>query len=1111
MDGNEIDSLKIVVEFEDKDAENGLKKLTDTLDKFNSICENLNLSKPTSELQKFNNAVEKADTTTEKLNKSNHKLKSTLRTVARVYSKLTSAMAKCWKSSNDYIEGMNLYLVTMNDAKNVMYEYQESFHNVPDSIRKISENAKESEESLLGLKYVLEEIAGIDFSKWMEQQGTFKQLITGFGLSSDEAAIMSANLTALSNDLTSFYNLTDDTAAFDKLSSAMAGQVKGLREFGIDTSIGTLKQYALSKGIELSTAKMTQAQKAILRYNYIMENTLKQQGDLKRTLESPANALRILKNQFNMLTRAIGNIVGVLAKYLIPYVQIAVKWLRTLFETLGTKFGFSYDDFDFAKKAPTLGVLNADAENLEDSLDDATSSAKKLQKTLLGFDEINKLTDTKEGNGESSDIPLGGGLPDDLGLEPYDYFGDFINSFEVSERLDEVEEKFKKILSIVGSIAAGILGWKLSETFLNNVSTLDKLSIALGVGLMTLGISNMFFEGINWQNAIETAIGAGLVFAGLTPKSLGWQGKVLSFALGVSLSLAITGVLALTDEDSSNDTQGWITATAGSLGAVATIIGIVKKFNTTHKKPLPEMDTANTTVSETATGTSKLTDTLKNLVKNLALGLVVLVEVAAAAIIFVGAIWVLGKELEQVGIAWQPVIDNGVTIATAMGIGTGILVVIGAITAGLGTLGTSLIIPLALGIAILAELGVAAGLFILEIWAIGKGLDEIGKAWSPVLDNGETIAKGIGIGTSLLVGIGVVTAALGAATVASAGALPVAIGLGTALLVELGVAFTAFIDSLADVANGLSKDLHPALGNLNEILPSLNMETESFTSFMKEFAELCVDYTKSSAISGFSATVNKIIGFFTDDPIKSMTDDVNKQYKQAFDLNSKLRLANPELEVALCLITAYYTFLEKIEELTDRSNNISLASGMFVSMREVGKNLVSGFVDGIKSENSSLSKAIKTVLGDTFTDKLAESYGKDFGKSLGKGVSEGFKGTNFPTLQGNINISTSGSAQLQLKTYATGGFPDAGQLFIAREAGPEMVGQIGSRTTVANNQQITDGIYRAVLQAMRESNNNGNGGKIVVMMPNGEVLAETVYEHHNDTVRQTGKSPLLAY
>jgi hypothetical protein len=82
-------------------------------------------------------------------------------------------------------------------------------------------------------------------------------------------------------------------------------------------------------------------------------------------------------------------------------------------------------------------------------------------------------------------------------------------------------------------------------------------------------------------------------------------------------------------------------------------------------------------------------------------------------------------------------------------------------------------------------------------------------------------------------------------------------------------------------------------------------------------------------------------------------------------------------------------------------------------------------------------------------------------------------------------------------------------LFVAREAGAEMVGAIGRRTTVANNQQIVDGIYKGVYQAMRDAGGNNGGQRIVVMLPNVDVLGEAVVDWHNGVVKQTGNTPLL--
>ena len=79
-------------------------------------------------------------------------------------------------------------------------------------------------------------------------------------------------------------------------------------------------------------------------------------------------------------------------------------------------------------------------------------------------------------------------------------------------------------------------------------------------------------------------------------------------------------------------------------------------------------------------------------------------------------------------------------MAIARGIGVGVWAAVGAVTAVLCSVGTPIVAYLGLGIAMLALIGVSTGLFIVEIWAIGKGLDEIGNAWAPVLENGEAIA-----------------------------------------------------------------------------------------------------------------------------------------------------------------------------------------------------------------------------------------------------------------------------------------------------------------------------------------------------------------------------------
>ena len=493
-----------------------------------------------------------------------------------------------------------------------------------------------------------------------------------------------------------------------------------------------------------------------------------------------------------------------------------------------------------------------------------------------------------------------------------------------------------------------------------------------------------------------------------------------------------------------------------SIANVVDVLGKLKGAGGKSKTPDTGGDTG---------GLSNTTAKLKTLVKDLALGLVVVLEVAAAAALFVGAIWLLGVELEQVGIAWEPVIENGETVAIAMGIGTALLVAVGAATYGLGTLGKTVAVDMAIGIAILAELGIAAGLFLVEIWGIGKGLDEIGKAWAPVLDNGEDIASAIGLGTALLVGVGVVAAALGVATVASAGLLPVAIALGTALLVELAVAFVEFTDSLVKVADQLKDKLYPAMNSANKILPDLKDDMKDFTSFMGSFAGEVVKYSANSSIAGIAATIDKIIGFFTTDPVKKMANDVNSKIKDFDSLTKGLETIIPKIKKATTLIKDYNSAMGSFESASSKS-------GLLGNLG-ITKSAINGIISGIEALTNGVIRAINGMinalnkLSFTVPDWVPSLGGKKFG----------------------LNLKT--LSTISIPRFQTGGFPEDG-LFMANSG--ELVGKFSNgRTAVVNNEQIVEsvsqGVYQAVVAAMRASNGNGGTQAVNVYLDGKQITA----------------------
>lgn len=937
---------------------------------------------------------------------------------------ITSVIAGWITASNSYIENLNLFNVSMG-------QYAEEARNYAEQVG---------------------EVMGINPGEWMRNQGVFMTITEGFGVASDRAYTMSKNLTQLTYDLASFFNISTSDA-FQKLESGISGELEPLRRLGYDLSVARLQQEAYNLGIEKSVTAMTQAEKAELRYYAIMTQVTNAQGDMARTLEAPANQLRILQAQVEQATRALGNLFLPILKAILPYAIALAKAIRMVAEIIAGFFGVSIPEFDMGTDA--IGGVASGAGEAADGLGDASKKAKELKNALLGIDELNVISppeDSSGGAGGAGGIGGGGGLG--FELPTYDFIADAVNEqvdkimAKIQPFLDWVRENIDEILAGVLAIGAAFLAWRIAkgvQDFLRWLSTMKGFNItgsiafkiaglglfldawntmkeaiqdimangpnftnvtklisgfaeALGAAFLLFGnikmagamlvisgltgivsaISDMVNNGVNWDNALFLVKNLGLFLSGLG--MLTGNTKLAGIGLIISGATLIVDNLkgfleAIRTGDWSN--VNMVEVAAGALMLVGGFILTLKKLD--ELKDSANAGQAAKQALETVTDTTSKIDTtvstglspkLTSLAKNLGLGLVVIAEVTAAALLIVGAIALLGMELEQVGIAWEPVIANGETVAIAIGLGAAILGAVGLAAYALGTGGATIALNIGIGTAILLELGVAAGLFIVEIWAIGKGLDEIGQAWQPVLDNGEAIATAIGIGTGLLVGIGVVTAALGVATVASAGLLPLAIGLGTALLVELAAAFILFVESLVAVADELNYRLDPPLMALNEKLPGLSSNMSDFVDFMTEFAGQVVRYTEVSAIAGLSATIDTIIGWFTQDPIEKLASDVENISEQTSNLNDKLAIAVPELQTAADLLQEYKDLLTQIENLCD--SNVELSTGMFVNMKEVGQSLVTGFVDGIQSKSGDFKNAARDLV-EGFKTQLTSS------------------------------------------------------------------------------------------------------------------------------------------
>lgn len=427
---------------------------TADIDKFTQQMKDLAAAmKPfADEMQKVSNGfsafpskIQKLITSTEKYNASASKATSTtgkftsglkalnVAAVAVVFRKISNFIAQAITESNKYQEDLNLFTVALGQYAAEAQNYAE----------KVSE------------------VLGIDPAQWLRNQGVFNTLLTGFGDTAERAQLMSRNLTQLGYDLSSFFNISIEDA-MQKLQSGISGELEPLRRLGYDLSQARLEQTALNLGIKESVANMTQAEKAELRYYAVMTQVTTAQGDMARTLQAPANQLRILQAQLTQASRAIGNIFIPALNAILPYAIAVVKAIREIANAIANLFGFTLTDVDYSG----VGKLASGTGAVADNLGSAAGSAKELKKYIAGFDELNVLpSNSNAGSGGGAGGAGGGGF--DFDLPTYDFLGDAVET-----RVDEIKDKLKPLLVIALAIGAAFAGWKIGKSVTAAIATL---------------------------------------------------------------------------------------------------------------------------------------------------------------------------------------------------------------------------------------------------------------------------------------------------------------------------------------------------------------------------------------------------------------------------------------------------------------------------------------------------------------------------------------------------------------------------------------------------------------------------------------------------------------
>lgn len=970
-----------------------------------------------------------------KVSKSNTKLSSSLtRTVSRFWlmyytvKRVSNVFADWYNESNEYIESLNLFKVTMGEASDAALDY-----------------ANEVSRAM-----------GIDVAEWITNQGTFQRMATGFGIASDQANVMSQNLTQLAYDMASFFNADVETA-MDKLQSGMSGQIKGLKAWGYNLSVAALQETALSLGIEQSVRTMTEAQKAQLRYITLIQRSNGIMGDMAKTIVTPANSMRVLSAQITRFQRALGNLVSVLATRFIPYIMAAVELMTEFAESMAVSWGFEIEDLPTNNLDMAADVI----EGIGDETDDTTDSVKDLKKQLMGFDELNIL--------KSDDANAGNEAQYDLGIDLPSY--DFMNglSGDFRERIDAIKEEFRKFIDVaedVITVGSGIAAIFAFNWVVDSVAKFKKLTVVSAISSTLLGAlqnAQLVFEG---TGSAITALGHGFKYI--------WT-SFSSFMKNLSPV-----------------TKGLIS-----------IIALVSEF-TIVKDAMYDVTKGSKTVGQA----------LKRIIP-------ITAAVGVAMYAMLGPWGAVAVAVAGVAGAIKGVVDAQTDLEYEM-LKTDYYKVqgraIGEVRDALSSYFNSMDFD-------------KQSQWVQTIKDAQSSYDDAcssyDEMWQSIADKPVFDASDIEGLTEAFNDLADAARALNNAKIDS---LMASIKTG----IEMNI--TPELEGRLDGLIGKIEEAHILLGN-------------EFTNLSKEYQDILNEVTNNNGVitneqkEQLKALRNEMSKFTLSDdnkPTERWNIEIQEALKNAINAGTN---KEEVLENVEDLASDRDTYLNALKEKYAADRN-TLAQLIELDKNEFGgqlgfkdtdlKDLDASYLIQINAVKLKYNQVLEKII-DTYKEGMYDydTYHQGGLYDLGawltspfgiKSQQSGLTGEEYFARQKLSEEQRELLEELRkyllsmsmldkfigLKGYASGGFPTMGQMFIARERGPELVGSIGNKTAVANNDQIITGIATGVYNAMmaaKESNGGGGSARIIVQIGD-RAVGEAAVDYINGQIVQTGVNPL---
>ena len=413
-------SLELQLKTTGEEALEVIKKLSTEITGLNTSLKEISktikgISGASIQINGIESSSKKAAASVSELNKSFGSLIS-LVAVKKIGTKAFEFLT----SASDRAEELNLF--------NVIFK----------NIRKNGETTfSELGQEAMNFQNRLNEAFGTNMTETLRYQGLFQAMATNQGISDKYASIMSENMVKLTYDLASLYNRSEKATAEALRAGVYAGQTKPLRQFGLDITQTSMKPVLASLGItDRSINDMSQAEKQILRYISTLNQARAAMGDFAETIESPANQLKIFKQQLAEVKVALGNLFVGLYANILPYANAILMVIKEIAKAIADLFGIDVSDYN-SGLASQEEIYN----NISTSAGNAAKSAKELRRQLLKFDEVNNITTPKASGTGSGSGGFGGGIDQRIldALSGYDNLMDKVRmkATEIRDRIME--------------------------------------------------------------------------------------------------------------------------------------------------------------------------------------------------------------------------------------------------------------------------------------------------------------------------------------------------------------------------------------------------------------------------------------------------------------------------------------------------------------------------------------------------------------------------------------------------------------------------------------------------------------------------------------------------